>query len=33
MNEVDEDSNKIHHDTLLHEGDIPQADPKVSHLN
>ena len=26
MNEVDEDSNPIHHDTLLH--DIPHADPK-----
>ena len=28
MNEVDEDSNAIHHDTLLHEEDIPHADPK-----
>ena len=28
MNEVDEDSNSIHHDTLLHEEDIPHADPK-----
>ena len=28
MNEVDEDSNAIHCDTLLHEEDIPHADPK-----
>ena len=28
INEVDEDSNAIHHDTLLHEEDIPHADPK-----
>ena len=28
MNEVDEDSNAIHRDTLLHEEDIPHADPK-----
>ena len=28
MNEVDEDSNVIHRDTLLHEEDIPHADPK-----
>ena len=28
MNEVDEDSNVIHCDTLLHEEDIPHADPK-----
>ena len=28
MNEVDEDSNVIHRDTLLHEEDIPQADLK-----
>ena len=28
MNEVDEDSNAIHHDALLHEEDIPHADPK-----
>ena len=28
MNEVDEDSNAIHHDTLLHEEDIPHVDPK-----
>ena len=27
INEVDEDSNAIHHDTLLHEEDIPHADP------
>ena len=33
MNEVDEDSNAIHHDTLLHEEDIPHADPEVSHMN
>ena len=28
MNEVDEDSNVIHHDTLLHEEDISHADPE-----
>ena len=28
INEVDEDSNVIHHDTLLHKEDIPHADPK-----
>ena len=28
MNEVDKDSNAIHRDTLLHEEDIPHADPK-----
>ena len=28
VNEVDEDSNAIHRDTLLHEEDIPHADPK-----
>ena len=28
VNELDEDSNAIHHDTLLHEEDIPHADPK-----
>ena len=28
MNEVDEDSNAIHRDTLLHKEDIPHADPK-----
>ena len=28
MIEVDEDSNAIHRDTLLHEGDIPHTDPK-----
>ena len=28
MNEVDEDSNVIHRDTLLHEEDIPHADPE-----
>ena len=28
LNEVDEDSNAIHHDTLLHEEDIPHADPE-----
>ena len=28
MNEVDEDSNAIHRDTLLHEEDIPHADPE-----
>ena len=28
INEVDEDSNAIHHDTLLDEEDIPHADPK-----
>ena len=28
MNEVDEDSNVIHCDTLLHEEDIPHADPE-----
>ena len=28
MNEVDEDSNAIHCDTLLHKEDIPHADPK-----
>ena len=28
MNEVDEDSNAIHRDTLLHEEDIRHADPK-----
>ena len=33
MNEVDEDSNAIYHDTLLHEKDIPHADPKISHVN
>ena len=27
LNEVDEDSNAIHQDTLLHEEDIPHADP------
>ena len=26
LNEADEDSNAIHHDTLLHEEDIPHAD-------
>ena len=26
LNEIDEDSNAIHHDTLLHEEDIPHAD-------
>ena len=33
MNEVDEDSNAIHCDTLLHKEDIPHADPKLSHVN
>ena len=28
MNEVDEDTNAIHCDTLLHEEDVPHADPK-----
>ena len=28
MNEVDEDSNAVHHDTLLHEEGIPHAAPK-----
>ena len=28
MNEADEDLNAIHRDTLLHEEDIPHADPK-----
>ena len=28
MNEIDEDSNAIHHDILLHEEDIPHADPE-----
>ena len=28
MNEVDEDLNAIHHDTLLHKEDIPHADPE-----
>ena len=28
LNEVDEDSNAIHRDTLLHEEDIPHADPE-----
>ena len=28
LNEVDEDSNAIHGDTLLHEEDIPHADPE-----
>ena len=28
LNEVDEDSNAIHCDTLLHEEDIPHADPE-----
>ena len=26
LNEIDEDSNAIHRDTLLHEEDIPNAD-------
>ena len=30
MNEVDEDLNAIHHDTLLQEEDIPHADPESS---
>ena len=28
INEIDEDSNAIHRVTLLHEEDIPHADPK-----
>ena len=28
MNEVDEDLNAIHHDTLLYKEDLPHADPK-----
>ena len=30
LNEVDKDSNPIHRDTLLHEEDIPHADPQFS---